>query len=323
MEDSAGVTMKKRNRMAVLTLAFIVTLNVPAYGWNGQGHMMVAAVAYQKLTHQTKDRVDALLLLNPDRDNWLSFIPTGTTAANTKMMIFMIAATWADRIKSDPDYHTDGTHGGNRPPTDGTANNNIGYDDLARHKYWHFVDLPFTLDGTVLPQLPIPNAQTRIADFRAVLASNSPDELKSYDLSWLLHLVGDVHQPLHCTTRVSATKPDGDDGGNGVMLSGSPSNLHSFWDGVLGAGDSPLTAKNAAATLPSAPAGAAADLNVQHWIDESFNAAKNSAYNPPIGDGAGPFTLTPTYKTAVRKVAAKRVALAGARLAKILNDELK
>ena len=93
---------------------------------------MVAAVAYQKLT-QAK-RVDALLLLNPDRDNWFSLIPEGTSEARTKMLLFMIAATWSDRIKNDPDYHTDGTHNGNRPPTDGTANNNIGFDDLARQK---------------------------------------------------------------------------------------------------------------------------------------------------------------------------------------------
>jgi len=78
---------------------------------------------------------------------------------------------------------------------------------------------------------------TQIAAFRAVLASTSSDpnldKLKSYDLSWLLHLVGDVHQPLHSTTRVSTTKPDGDDGGNGVKLT-SPANLHTFWDDVLG-----------------------------------------------------------------------------------------
>src|SRR5262249_39587347 len=93
--------------------------------------------------------------------------------------------------------------------------------------------------------------------------SNDPklEKLKSYDLSWLLHLVGDVHQPLHATTRVSATKPDGDDGGNGVELS-SPANLHTFWDDVLGSGNTPSTALNAIMTLPNAPASAVNDLNV-------------------------------------------------------------
>src|ERR1043166_6837010 len=80
--------------------------------------------------------------------------------------------------------------------------------------------------GPPPPPVPVPNAQTRITDFRAVLASDSPDLLKSYDLSWLLHLVGDVHQPLHCASLVSHAKPDGDSGGNGVKLSGTPNNLH-------------------------------------------------------------------------------------------------
>ena len=298
-----------------------------SYAWNSRGHMMVAAVAYQKLMQPIKDRVDALLLLNPDRDNWLTLIPASTSASRRKMMVFMIAATWADRIKSDPDYHTDGPHNGNRPPNDPSASQNIGYDDLARHKYWHFVDLPFSNDNTMLPPVPTPNAETQIVAFRAVLASASNDpnteKLKSYDLSWLLHLVGDVHQPLHSTTRVSATQPDGDDGGNGVKLA-TPPNLHTFWDDLLGGGNAPSTALNAVSTLPSAPATAVNDLNVGDWINESFNAAKQTAYkDPPIGVGAGPFTLTQTYKTAARSLAEQRVALAGARLAKILNEELK
>lgn len=319
--------MKKSARVISCVLAIILVSSPTSYAWNTRGHMMVAAVAYQKLNQPIRDRVDALLLLNPDRDNWLDLIPPTTSEPKRKMMIFMIAATWPDRIKKDADYHTDGTHNGNRPPNDPSAGQNIGYDDLARHKYWHFVDLPFSDDHTTLPAVPTPNAQTQIAKFRAILAtvSHDPDveKLKSYDLSWLLHLVGDLHQPLHSTMRVSATQPDGDDGGNGVKLN-SPANLHTFWDDVLGVGEAPSTALNALTGLPTAPAGTANDLNVDHWINESFDAAKQTAYkSPPIGAGAGPFTLTPVYKTAARNLAEKRIALAGARLAKILNEELK
>src|SRR4030095_16217986 len=90
---------------ALLTLGLAINLgSLPLYAWNNRGHMMVAAVAYQKLTPQAKDRVDALLLLNPDRDNWFELIPEGTSVARTKMLIFMIAATWAARIKDDPGY---------------------------------------------------------------------------------------------------------------------------------------------------------------------------------------------------------------------------
>lgn len=241
-------------------------------------------------------------------------------------MLFMIAATWADRLKSHSDYHTDGPHHGNRPPNDPSAGQNIGYDDLARHKYSHFVDLPFSNDSTALPPVPTPNAQTQIDKFRAVLNSTSADPnvetLTSYDLSWLLHLVGDLHQPLHATTHISATQLEGDDGGSGVKLD-SPANLHTSWDGVLGKGDAPLTALNAVATLPDAPTTAVSDVNVDHWISGRFDVAQAKVYKAPVAAGAGPFMLTPTYKAAARKLADARIALAGARLAKILNAALR
>jgi hypothetical protein len=263
-------------------------------------------------------------MLNPDHENWLALIPAGASPDDQKALLFMIASTWADRIKGNPAYHNDGSHGGNRPPTDGTAGNNSGYDDLARHKYWHFIDVPFATDATTLPAVPLPNAQTQIVEFRKVLASGNADKLKSYDLTWLLHLVGDIHQPLHSTTRVSAAQPEGDDGGNGVKLVGSPNNLHSLWDGLLGNDNSPQSAKEASAALPVAPANAVADLNVQHWISEGFIMSKNDVYrDPPIGTGVGPFTLTAAYLDSARQLAEKRVALAGARLARILNHELK
>jgi hypothetical protein len=283
--------------------------------------MMVAGVAYKNLTQRTKERVDSLLMLNPDRAAWLALIPANTSEARRKMMLFMIAATWPDRIKSNPQYHSDGSHGGNRPPADGTAENNTGYVDFALHKYWHFIDVPFTQDGTALPTVPTPNIETQIAAFRTVLASRTAsNELKSYDLSWLLHLVGDIHQPLHCTNRISAAQPDGDDGGNGVKLSSG--SLHGFWDDLLGSGSSPSTAAASITALPAAPVVAGRDLNLQHWIDESVAAAKSTVYADPIGPGKGPFTVTQAYKSKAKLLAQKRAALAGARLARILNTEL-
>src|SRR5262249_25967709 len=136
-----------------------------------------------------------------------------------------------------------------------------------------------------------------------------------------LHLVGDVHQPLHCLARFSAASPEGDDGGNAVRLS-SPANLHSFWDGVLGAGNAPSTAINSISSLPVAPTSSANALNVQHWIYEGFEA-RTTVYRSPIGPRNGPFTLTDAYKARAKTLARKRIALAGARLAKILNDELR
>jgi hypothetical protein len=109
-----------------------------------------------------------------------------------------------------------------------------------------------------LPAIPTPNAQERIALFRTVLASTSADLLKSYDLTWLLHLVGDVHQPLHASTRVSSTDPNGDSGGNLVKLSCTSCELHAFWDDLLGTNNNLKTVAKAARKLPPAEAALAA-----------------------------------------------------------------
>src|SRR5204862_5471350 len=139
--------------------------------------------------------------------------------------------------------------------TEPTAAQNIGYSDLSRHGYWHYIDLPFSPDGTPLEQPIAPNAATQIAAFRAALsAPDTTDEVKSYDLVWLLHLVGDVHQPLHCATRVRQSDPDGDAGGNGVAVrcAACPERLHAFWDGVFAPGSStPSAVINVAQALPA------------------------------------------------------------------------
>jgi len=79
-----------QRRLITIVLAVVLFSPKSAFSWNGRGHMMVAAVAYQKLNQSTKDRVDALLLLNPDRDNWLDLIPASTPASKVKMMVFII-----------------------------------------------------------------------------------------------------------------------------------------------------------------------------------------------------------------------------------------
>jgi S1/P1 Nuclease len=61
----------------------------------------------------------------------------------------------------------------------------------------------------------------------------------------------------------------------------------------------------------------------QKWIEESFEIAKASVYKHPIGANNGPFAVTKAYKKAARTIAEERIALAGARLAKLLNDSLR
>ena len=92
--------MHRPTRLVGTMLALILFCSSTSFSWNARGHMMVAAVAYDNLTQQTKQRVNALLRLNPDFDNFVDLVPAGTDAATSKKMIFMLAATWPDRRAS-------------------------------------------------------------------------------------------------------------------------------------------------------------------------------------------------------------------------------
>ena len=313
-------------KLGLLSIVVMLLLMsaLPSGAWDDEGHMAVAYIAYKNLRPEVRRRANALVKLNPYYATWLRKIPAGASAADRQEMIFMFAATWSDAIKGDKNYTDDGTEGGNRPDGE-TSSKNIGYSDLLRHRYWHFIDEPFTQDGTALNGPETPNAATQIAVFRKVVSSSASDPLKSYDMVWLLHLIGDVHQPLHCTSRFSRDMPSGDEGGNLVKLNPDPSHdkLHAFWDDVLGTATNPASAIDVASKLAGPKAGLASDTDSQHWISESVQDSKDDVYISPIGAGAGPFTITKTYRSRALALAKKRVGLAGARLASVLNGELK
>src|SRR5215475_12359093 len=72
--------------------------------WNDRGHMTVAYIAYKQLNPTARDRVDALLKLNPKYADWEITIQKQVPNASQEdknLMIFMIASTWPDQIKRD------------------------------------------------------------------------------------------------------------------------------------------------------------------------------------------------------------------------------
>ena len=295
----------------------LICLIQSAYAWNGYGHMVVAAVAYDQLTTESKARVTALLKMNPEYSSWVA----DASPEYKDQIAFMRAATWPDYIKHAAGYSNDG-----EKPKGAKATQNIGYSDKLMHRYWHYEDLPFSPDGTPLIEPVKPNAETQIKAFRKVLADkHASAELKSYDLVWLLHLVGDVHQPLHATSRFTKDDPNGDRGGNDVALCAKPcrNELHAAWDSILGNSNNPIKAMLYAKKLGEPNAAKAAISGEDKWIKESLEVAETQVYIDPIGAGIGPYTLTKEYRTHARSIAKARVALAGARLANLINEELK
>ncbi|UGY17971.1 S1/P1 nuclease [Bradyrhizobium septentrionale] len=302
---------------ALLPFVICLVFAGEAHAWNLRGHMEIAAVAWDQLKPATKAKVSQLLRLNPAYDDWVE----GFSSREKSKAAFTRAAGWPDDIKRDHDYTNDG-----ETPSGPDSARNIGYQDKLMHRYWHYKDIPFSPDGTPTHDSPVPNAETQIIAFRDALASHdTPDDVKSYDLVWLLHLVGDVHQPLHATSRFTHDLPDGDRGGNSVKLCESPcrNELHAFWDNLFGTGTSTRAAINAARKLDDAPDGAATNQDVRSWIVESFELAKSNVYQSPIGIGDGPFTISDTYRRKAKTLANERASIAGARLAKLLNDALQ
>jgi hypothetical protein len=204
------------------------------------------------------------------------------------------------------------------------ASLNNGYTDHNAHKYWHFMNTP--MGGAAGASVPpsAPNVTAKIAAFRAALATNIPDAVKSYDLVWLIHLVGDVHQPLHCATRISVANPKGDLGGNLVLVAGPSKELHAFWDGALGNGETRnfMTAVKVAGALPEPDAALAGDDKEDDWAAESFALAGTAVYVDPVTAGLGPFTHDTAYTARTEQIARQRVALAGTRLANLLKTAL-
>jgi hypothetical protein len=323
--------MIKRFAGAAAALVASVLSSAPTMAWDSFGHMEVAAVAWDQMTPKARDRAITLIKLNPNFDQW---VVHGVPAETASKFAFIHAATWPDLIRTEPGYHNDGPRGGDLPPNTPEASQNIGYADKARHKYWHFIDNPFTTDGSPLAPPSAPNAQTQIAAFREMLPSTSSanEDKRSYGLVWLLHLVGDVHQPLHATSRFSKALAGPDNGGNEVRIDCSPgvscleaTELHAFWDDLLGPNNAqPSTVVAAAGTLPKAEETLTSIADETVWIEESFQLAKSDVYkSPPIGATKEPSTITQEYKDNGQKIAKERIALAGARLAHLVNDAFK
>ena len=270
-----------------------------------------------------KDRVDALLKLNADYPKWTAGAPHEKTA---KLYAFVHAATWADDIKTKE-------YGYTRDSVDSvTAGQNIGYTDHNQHAYWHFKDINFSPDGTPLPPPDPVDLVTQLKLMIAALpaSSGASDDVRSYDLVWILHLVGDAHQPLHAVGRYTASIPNGDAGGNAesvIPATGETIALHAYWDRIFGGYSSPYGAifdADAKDEIASIAVNKTAQISdPEAWIEESAELAKQFAYAPPVSTGTNAVLLTREYETSARNIARSRAALAAARLANLINNALK
>ncbi len=298
---------------------------LPAAAWNATGHRLIAAIAYDRLNPKTRARVDDLIRQHPDYEKLFLHDVSSTDPAVRARTAFIAAAVWPDQIKGDPRFY-DETRS-NASPTQLLP----GFPDMARHTIWHYYDTPLTPDGAGAEiQFP-PHALSElnriipIIGTKADVPSTSPSN-PAYLLPWLEHIAGDVHQPLHCADRFLKSMPKGDQGGNLVYVGPNGRNLHSLWDGAAGRDETEAyAAKYIADATAAHPPARHSEKKPEKWIEEGYKLSISDVYTFGLETGTRdhPVALPSGYEANAAKVAQQRIAIAGYRLAAVLNEKLK
>jgi hypothetical protein len=274
--------------MRALSLAWLVVIASisQAWPWGQEGHSIVAEIAQRRLDPATLSKIEALLSL----DTPSLARPTISLAA---------IGSWAD------DYRA-------------------AHQETAP---WHFVDIPDDR-ATYDPDADCKQGNCvveAISRFKAVLADCSkPASERLEALKFIVHFVGDIHQPLHASDRSDSYTGKDDQGGNLVPVTffGQSSNLHAVWDtGIImrtvydwGAYVVRLETRwFPGRDLTGLKGGSPAD-----WATDAHRLAHEVAYDVP-DDGV----LGVKYFSKASPVVDRQLALAGIRLAQLLQDTLQ
>ena len=285
-----------RQRRAATAAALLALAYSPlALAWGPQGHRAVGAIADRLLTPPAHAAVTRLLADDLDRFG----NPSGRTSLEE-------VSVWADELQGTPAAHA-------RWHYDNLAV--CGATDLARA----------CRDGECASE-QLKRQLALLADTRA------PARQRNEALKWVVHLVADLHQPLHAAD-------NNDRGGNevqvalaGVHTRGRES-LHRAWDNdlvklALGARNGQQVPRDIDALAGQARAlvAEAGQGSPDEWLSQANNLARNIAYRyPGFTCGAAPrdfVRLDAAYVEAARGVVRERLLLAGARLANLLNQTL-
>jgi S1/P1 nuclease len=232
-------------------------------------------------------------------------------------MLFMLAARWADDIRT--------------------------LEKAESRLLWHYIDFPFKPEHEPakiqVMQPAQENILTAIAVNERIARSGSDPTKQGIALSWLFHLIGDIHPPLHAVALFSREYPKGDEGGTDACVrvaQGRPAlSLHQFWDELLTSSNNTPTLRNMAIELrnrfPRADLTELATDDPEAWAKESFEIATKIAYQngalrgTPKGhrkdcrEVTGAAALPVGYAEMARKIADRRMALSGYRLATFLE----
>lgn len=264
-----------------------------ARAWGYEGHKVIATIAGGYLKPSAAAKIDRLLAADTD-----PLTPHDLASA----------ATWADAWRN-----------GHRQTSEWHfADIELDHPDLAAAC---FGDPPASRPASAGPEKAC--VVDRVNAFAAELADPStPPAERIMALKFLLHFVGDLHQPLHASD-------NHDKGGNCVPLAlgGSRTvNLHSYWDTGLVEQLDPdptvLAARLRARITPALKARWERG-DPRTWAVESYGVARTATYSlrsaPGCETGRAPIALPPGYDARARDAVGLQLQRAGVRLAWLLN----
>jgi hypothetical protein len=311
----------------LISLLFVV---FSAHGWNDLGHRTVAELAWRQVNPKERQAASELLRQHP---HYRSLLVADVPAkVDTNEWAFLSAALWPDRV---------------RPAKAGQA---AKPRSVTKYNVFpHGIDLPFVraseTNDSLLKKFVVknPNAATVIDDSLATLRNrNASAHDRAVSLCWVLHLFGDLHQPLHAATLVTCDKPAGTGSGGACLVrdrAGKNLNLHAFWDQLPGASLSYSGVTALADELSAAPGFNPGALKAYRrnksaasWGRESHNLAVEFAYAEQwvqwadaaaVKSGAVKRTdipqLSADYVYHAQELARLRLALAAQRLTEALK----
>lgn len=280
--------------------------------WWDPGHLVTAMIAYLNLEAPAKKRVDELTAVL-QRDY-------------PYMNHFISTGPWPDDLKAE------GVH---------------FYDT------WHYTNLPWNRSNVAIPDQPEVDVIWAINQSLDILRSDrSRDMEKARALAFLVHFVGDIHQPLHSTSVFTNEQAGGNVGGNAFALEGKWRNLHQLWDDGCGflsdfndvnpygtakdnlsreeIGRFEVLARQLMTEFPESSLTGIEWTDPDFWALESHKLAIKYGYHGVNStNDAGRFVFlepkgTPSelYLANGQKVVRERLAAGGYRLAKLLNEVL-
>lgn len=273
--------------VAAATLAAVTALPLPALAWGSEGHHIVAALAYERLTPKARQAVDDLITASALQD-------TPSCPVHSIEDVSM----WPDCVRPLPRFQY-----------------------LAVR---HYEDVPIC--GIAPKASYCPDGQCVTDEIRKAIAILKDRERSKAErlqaLEEVVHFIGDLHQPLH-----AADNHDRGGSEDGVEVGNYHTHLHHVWDTeivVAAVGSSETAAEAELRPLVQANAASWSKGDVDQWLGEAHRIAVRYVYPrlttpPACGALAQDQAITTSYLDDAAPIVRVQLARAAVRLARVLN----